>query len=138
MIAAAWAWIRANRALAASAAVLALIVVAWGAWLLAVHLGEKRGAAKVETANAQAATAAQIDNTAIADALAFDRQKTDAALADANRRLKEADDHEADSRPSPARVAYLCGVLRSQAGARVSDLPARCRSVGGAGTQGPR
>ena len=120
-------WIKSNKALTASLAFLAACLIVWAGWLLAMHLGAKREGAKRDAAQAAAVGKAVTLDAGVKEVLAEERQRSAVELERLNRQLKEADDHEADNLPSPARVAVLCGIMRAQAGGRVSDLPARCR-----------
>lgn len=130
MFAAIFAFVRLNPrvvlfgALAAAAAVAVL-------WFAAHE--RAIGRARIETEDAAAVAAADA-RAAKATAAADARRQTDAAtVADTREELSHADDAAPDSRPSAARRAYLCGVLRHQQAGGPSKLPAACGPGGPAG-----
>lgn len=94
-------------------------------------------AAKDEAARAAAlAESDKRDREAQTNA-ALERQADAAQVAAVNEELSHADDATADSRPSDARRAFLCGVLRHQAG-RGAALPTECGPSGSAGAAAHR
>lgn len=124
LVAAMLGWLRGSRS------GWALLVVIGGVAALAVLLaivgqvGERR--ARAAQAQAAAAVRAAQADAEIKESLAVERQDSALALERARRQLEAADDGEIDAIPSAARRAYLCGVMRSQAGDR-AQLPAPCR-----------
>ena len=125
MIIAAIAWLKANRLAAAVVGIGALIAALLIAWTVAVYVGERRQAKREEAARSEALLKATTLDAGVKEVLAADRQETALKMERMQRDLEKADDAEDDARPSAARRAYLCGVMRSQArpGAK---LPAGC------------
>lgn len=120
-------WVK--RALDIAAAVLLVAAIVIGFAVHERHVGEKR----VKAADAAAVAASNArDAAAQAGALA-QRAKDEAAKAAVNEELSHADDATPDSRPSPARRAFLCAVLRQQGGSGAA-LPAECGPDAPAGT----
>lgn len=132
MLAAALLWIRSNRLIAGLAGVAALLLAAYLAWMLAIHLGEKREAARQAERRAAAITEAVTIDSAAKEVAAEQRLADARRLDQLQRELEKADDQADDNRPSAARLAYLCRVRAQQAGG-ASKLPEPCRSALGAG-----
>ncbi|MGA0604845.1 hypothetical protein ACO2Q0_02505 [Phenylobacterium sp. VNQ135] len=137
MIATALLWIRSNKLLSAGLGFCALLLAAYVAWLVAVHVGERLEAARQAERRAAAITEA-VTIDAAAKEVAAEQRLADARRLDAlQRELEKADDQEDDTRPSAARLAYLCRVRAQQAGG-ASKLPEPCRSAGAPGAASSR
>lgn len=137
MFAAALLWVRANPLIAGLAGVCGLLLAGYLAWLLAVHVGESREAARQAERRAGAIVGA-VTVDSIAKELAAEQRLADVRrIEDLKRELEKADDQQDDNRPSAARLAYLCRVRAQQSGG-ASKLPAACRSYVGAGAAGSR
>ncbi|MCR5874350.1 hypothetical protein LRS10_09360 [Phenylobacterium sp. J426] len=137
MLATAFLWIRSNRLIAGLAGVGVGLLLLTLAWMLAVHVGERREAARQAERRAAAITDAVTIDSAAKEVAAEQRLADARRMAELQRELEKADDQEDDNRPSAARLAYLCRVRAQQAGG-ASGLPPACRSAGAAGAASAR
>lgn len=122
MIATAILWIRSNRLLASVAGLAALMVAAGLAWVIAVHLGERREAKRQDAARAAAIASALTRDSAAKEAAAARRRVDDAAVAAQSKELHDALQSLPDSVPDRRRLALACARLQVQDG----SVPAVC------------
>ena len=124
VLAAVFGWLRARRSAWAMLATVGAILATAVVFAVVGRAGERR--VRAAEAAAEAAVRGARADAAIKEMLAVERQQKALDLERAQHQLEAADDGEVDAIPSDARRAYLCGVLRSQAGGRGAP-PATCR-----------
>jgi len=116
------AWLRVNRLAAGALAIVAVALVVWAAWAIAVATGEARQRER----DARAVTQSVLKDAGIKADLEAVRDVDRELTAKQTAELGKADDQAPDSRVSDARRARNCQLWLQQHPA--SKLPAACRS----------
>lgn len=117
-------------------AIVTVLLLVPAIYLLGQCSGIKTGRAQMQHAIDVANTKA-LEAQHHADALAANQRLTDTiAVNHQEQELRNVVASTPDSAPDAARIALGCQRLRDAHGGRAADLPAVCRSGGGAGLPG--